>query len=320
MLLDFLALRRFPLDLALTSATLVAVSTLAYSVLYAVWGFTYELFFFSIIVFAVVGLLTLFLKGLRGSVVVRLLYAVAVLALFEEILLRSALAWYGFLLASVGLVFLPLVGAVLAGRGTDVRVVFEVCGLLFATRIVLSPLPTNLQGSAAFLPVVYTLIMCAIVMYLWFRRIPLDKIGLCQGVVSLPYQLVAGVAVGGVLGLVEHFILRPPAVEIGANVVINFLYLLVVMMVFVGLTEELLFRGLLQSYFGGLMSRWQAIHLSSLIFALFHIGWLNPMEVVFAYCAGVVFGYFFIKTGGLTAPVVAHGFGNVVLYMLALGL
>jgi len=65
------------------------------------------------------------------------------------------------------------------------------------------------------------------------------------------------------------------------------------------------------------MPKWQAMHLTSLIFGLFHIGWLTPLEVVFAYSAGLIFGYLLIKTGGLTAPVVAHGFGNIVLYMIA---
>jgi len=103
----------------------------------------------------------------------------------------------------------------------------------------------------------------------------------------------------------------------GSNMVSNVLYLVVTMMIFVGLTEELLFRGLLQSYMVDLMPKWQAVHLTSLIFGLFHIGWFNPMEVLFAYSAGAVFGYLFIKMGGLTAPVVAHGFGNIVLYMIA---
>jgi len=31
-----------------------------------------------------------------------------------------------------------------------------------------------------------------------------------------------------------------------------------------------------------LMPRWRAMHLTSLIFLLFHVGWLNPIEVVFA--------------------------------------
>lgn len=310
--------RRFPVDLALASSVFVGFSLVSYFVLWALVGYTYELIFFSSVAFVVIGLLMLFLKGFRGSLVVSSLYVVAVLALVEEVLLNSALAWYGLALAFLGFALFPIVGVLFVGRGESVRVVFEVCGLLFATRIVFSPFPIRLLESAAFLPVVYTLIMGAVVLYLWFRRIPLEKVGFCRGLIRLPLQVLAGVLVGAVLGLVENFVLNPQPVNIGSSMVSNVVYLVVTMMVFVGLTEELCFRGLLQSYTAELMPKWQAVHLTSLVFALFHIGWLNPLEVVFAYGAGVLFGYLLIKTGGLTAPALAHGFGNIVLYMLAL--
>jgi hypothetical protein len=315
--LDFHQFSRFPLGLVLAASALVGVSVISYFILVALLGYTYELILFSNIVFTAAGLLMLFLRGLRGSLIVNALHFVAVLALVEEVLLNSALAWYGLALAFSSFAFLPLVGIVLAGEDGRVRVVFEVCGLLFATRIVFSPFPISLLESAAFLPAIYTLIMSGAIVYLWFRRIPLGKIGFSRGLVKLRSQVLAGVVVGAVLGLVEYFILRPRPIEVGANPFSNFLYLVIAMMVFVGLTEELLFRGLLQSYMVDLMPKWQAVHLSSLIFGLFHIGWLNPMEVLFAYSAGAVFGYLLIKTSGLTAPVVAHGFGNIVLYMIA---
>jgi len=315
--LGLFAFRRFPVNLALASSVLVGFSAFSYFVLLALIGQTYELFFFSNVTFVAIGLLLLLFKGFRQSMVVSLLYFVVVLVLFEEVLLNSALAWYGLALAFVGFALFPIVGVLLAGRGKDVRIVFEVCGLLFATRIVFSPFPIRLLESAAFLPVVYTLIMSVVVLYIWSKKIPLGKIGFIKGSIRLPYQILLGVSVGAVLGLVENFVLNPQPINIGSNAVFNIVYLVATMMVFVGLTEELLFRGLLQSYTGELMPKWQAVHLTSLVFALFHIGWLNPLEVVFAYGAGVVFGYLLIKTGGLTAPVVAHGFGNIVLYVLA---
>jgi len=309
--------RRFPVDLAFASSVLVGASVASYYALLALVGYSYELLFFSSVVFVATGLLMLFFSGFRGSLVVGLLHLVVVLALVEEVLLNSALAWYGLALAFLGFALFPIVGVLFTGKGENVRVVFEVCGLLFATRIVFSPFPILLLESAAFLPVVYTLIMSAVVLYVWFRRIPLGKIGFSRGLVGLSFQVLAGVLVGVVLGLVENFVLNPQPINVGPSLVSNLVYLVVTMMVFVGFTEELLFRGLLQGYTAELMPKWQAVHLTSLVFALFHIGWLNPLEVVFAYGAGVVFGYLLIKTGGLTAPVVAHGFGNIVLYVVA---
>ncbi|NIO43651.1 MAG: hypothetical protein GTO41_27950, partial [Burkholderiales bacterium] len=116
----------------------------------------------------------------------------------------------------------------MAGRGRGVRVVFEVCGLLFATRIVFAPFPMYLLESAAFLPIVYTLIMSAVVVYVWVRRIPLAKLGLLRGTVPLVDQVLSGLLLGIVLGLVEHAILRPQPVDTGANLLHTFLFLVVV--------------------------------------------------------------------------------------------
>ncbi|MCP8322215.1 MAG: CPBP family intramembrane metalloprotease [archaeon] len=257
------------------------------------------------------------LKGFRGNVIFRLLYIIVILSLAEEILLNSTFALYGLVLAFLGFVLLPLSGAIFESKGEEARVVLEVYGLLFATRIAFSPFPINLLMSASILPTIYTLVMMGIIFYLWFKRIPLVKIGFKRGVIRFPSQILAGIAIGAILGLIEYPILRPQPVDIGPDMLHNALYLVITMMVFVGLTEELLFRGLLQNHMQGFMPRWQAVHLTSLIFALFHIGWLNPLEVVFAYGAGVVFGYTLIKTDSLIAPTFAHGFGNIVLYTLA---
>ncbi|MCP8307143.1 MAG: CPBP family intramembrane metalloprotease [archaeon] len=271
----------------------------------------------SNIIFVILGLSMLSLKGFGGDVIFRLLYIVVILSLAEEVLLNSAFAWYGLALAFLGFVLLPLSGAILESKGEEARVVLEVCGLLFATRIVFSPFPIHLLMSASILPAIYTLVMIGIIFYLWFRRIPLARVGFKHSVIRLPFQILAGISIGAILGLIEYPILRPQPVDIGPNMLHNALYLVITMMVFVGLTEELLFRGLLQNHMQGFMSRWQAVHLASLIFALFHIGWLNPLEIIFAYGAGVVFGYLLIKTDSLMVPTLTHGFGNIMLYTLA---
>ncbi|MEM3437494.1 MAG: type II CAAX endopeptidase family protein [Nitrososphaerales archaeon] len=257
------------------------------------------------------------LKGFGGNAIYRLLYIVVILSLAEEVLLNSAFAWYGLALAFLGFVLLPLFAVIFESKGEEARIVLEVCGLLFATRIAFSPFPINLLMSASILPAIYTLVMIGIIFYLWFKRIPLARVGFKHGLIRLPFQILVGISIGAILGLIEYTILRPQPIDIGPNMLHNALYLIITMMIFVGLTEELLFRGLLQNHMQGFMPRWQAVHLTSLIFALFHIGWLNSLEVIFAYGAGVIFGYMLIKTDSLIAPTLAHGFGNIVLYTIA---
>lgn len=95
-------------------------------------------------------------------------------------------------------------------------------------------------------------------------------------------------------------------------------YILIVLVLMVGVVEEMLFRGLLQGSLERVLPHWQAIGVASMIFGLMHVGWMNPLEVLLAYGAGVVFGCLAVSTESLIAPIAAHGIGNLVLYLIAL--
>lgn len=261
-------------------------------------------------------MLILLLGGFSNPAFSYLFLLPAGFAFTEELLLNSVFAGWGLGLAFLGLILFPLLGVFIGGRSGDARVVFEVYGLLFATRVVLSPFPIHMLESPSALPSIYTLIMATCIFYLWFRRIPLGSTGFSRGKPKILKQVLAGILVGGILGFIEYLILKPKPILAEINLQ-NIIFLTITMIVFVGLTEELLFRGLLQTHLAKLMSKWQAVHLTSLIFAIFHFGWLNPLEVFFAYTAGIIFGYMLIKTVSLTSPVLAHGFGNIVLYLIA---
>lgn len=81
-----------------------------------------------------------------------------------------------------------------------------------------------------------------------------------------------------------------------------------------GFAEELFFRGFVQQLlsdfvFGGPYARWWGLGLASLIFGALHVGpdaetfwpW-TAMAIVF----GGVFGWMYMYTGNLVAPVVSH--------------
>jgi uncharacterized protein len=85
---------------------------------------------------------------------------------------------------------------------------------------------------------------------------------------------------------------------------------LVLVAIFSGVGEEAFFRGAVQQEFG--------LVVASLLFGLAHIGpdrrylfW-----TVWAVLAGFVFGILYEVSGGLLAPVVAHGSHNAVTLLL----
>ncbi len=287
---------------------------------------TYENFIISNIILVIISLSTISFK-FNGEIKLRILIFVTILVLIEELLINSVFTFQGIALAFFGVIVLPIIGIKYTEKNETVKTVLEIMGLMFLTRIVFSPFPINLLQSAGVLPFIYTLIIFGIVLYVWLKKLVPKDIGLSivsnkkslyMRILDYKSQILSSLFIGFSLGAIEYVILKPTALTIGPNPLQNFIYVVLTMLFFVGLTEELLFRGLLQGKLEKIIGRWQAIQISSLLFGLFHIGWLNPTEVVFAYFAGVVFGYMYSKTKSLLTPVLAHGFGNIMLYTLAL--
>lgn len=74
------------------------------------------------------------------------------------------------------------------------------------------------------------------------------------------------------------------------------------------LLEELLFRGAIQGMFMRIFNRpWVAIVLSAAIFGIIHF---NPIQVFYATCLGVGFGWVYYRTGSLLPAVVGHVMNN----------
>lgn len=79
---------------------------------------------------------------------------------------------------------------------------------------------------------------------------------------------------------------------------------------FVGVVEELVFRGLMYRALESLRGNGLAIVGSSLGFALWHIGWMGAL-IVIPFVLGVVFGLIRWRAGGIVGLIVVHGLFDV---------
>lgn len=74
--------------------------------------------------------------------------------------------------------------------------------------------------------------------------------------------------------------------------------------------EECLFRGAIE---GHLLRTWQrpwlAVTVSALVFGLIH---MNPVQMVFAFLAGLVFGWLYYRTGSVLPGIVGHILNNTM--------
>lgn len=83
--------------------------------------------------------------------------------------------------------------------------------------------------------------------------------------------------------------------------------------------EEFIFReGILGTMLREGMNKWVAIAASALIFGIIH---LNPAQVPFAVCAGIIFGVIYCKTGNIVLTCIVHVLNNsmAVWQMYTLG-
>ncbi len=140
--------------------------------------------------------------------------------------------------------------------------------------------------------------------------------GFQVGFVPVYVQVLVGLSGGVLLGVSEFVLLKPPAISSGldpAQSVVNIVFL----MMLISFSEEMLFRGLLQGSLSKVLSPWAAIQVVSIQFGLMHLGWRSVPEVLFAYATGLLMGFMFWKSESLMMPILLHGAGNVVMFLLA---
>lgn len=93
----------------------------------------------------------------------------------------------------------------------------------------------------------------------------------------------------------------------------------------VPLAEEVLFRGILQRSIAKYLGRWQAIALSSIIFAFFHFsttqGWNNIELILSLFTLSCYLGLIYEKRGSIWAPVGLHMAFNAIsiAFILSMG-
>ena len=125
---------------------------------------------------------------------------------------------------------------------------------------------------------------------------------------------LALVPLGFVLGIGEYLIFRPaPMAErfTFADIWLASLILLV----FTGFEEELIFRGVMQRAALRMLGRWGLIYVSAM-FAVLHIGYLSILDLVFVFIVGLLFSVFVLRTKTLLGVTLAHGAINTSLFLI----
>jgi hypothetical protein len=155
------------------------------------------------------------------------------------------------------------------------------------------------------------LIVAAAVVYRLSCYKPGD-VGLAFGK-YLPLQLIIGLAGVGV-GFIEYLILRPEALATSFSLPALLLPALV-LFIFPGFMEELVFRGLMQRAASSVYARAWPFYLA-LLFAMLHIGYRSWLDLIFVFIVGLVFSLVVAKTRSLIGVTLAHGLASISLFLV----
>ena len=131
-------------------------------------------------------------------------------------------------------------------------------------------------------------------------------------------QLIIG-ATGLSFGLVEFLILTEWIHPIETTNFAEILIYAVILMIFTGLIEEIIFRGILLSrtnLFFGTDKKIYSIIFVSVVFMLLHIGWNSITDLIFVFLVAVFYGIMFLKTKSIVGIAISHGITNIMLFII----
>jgi len=226
-----------------------------------------------------VGVIVVALHGER----VELVQALALISVFGVVSFSFAHVSIIYSLAMVWVMYLPLI------------LVIPTVGLY----------PQVAFYGAMFIPII------AIVAH---RKLSRYDLGLTGGL-RLTYLIPFGILIGVGIGLVEYAILLPNPSIPNASA-LELIRLSIIMIFFVALVEELLFRVLLQPQLIERSGVVAGILITSVLFGALHAIYGNVYELFFTAGAGVVFGVAFYKTKNLPFVVTMHAVDDVLLVVL----
>ena len=183
--------------------------------------------------------------------------------------------------------------------------------LLSVLRLINLSMPIFFETTLYTFIFIYSPLAIPVATIIIHQQYSLEEIGITTK--NFLIYVVISLPLGFLLGLGEYLTIRPgyliPDLTFG-----NLLKLTIVMVFFVGLVEELIFRSILQTRLEKALNVQKALLITSLLFGLMHSGYGTFYEILYTGFVGLIMGILFYKTKSLPFVAVLHGFVNVFLF------
>ena len=143
------------------------------------------------------------------------------------------------------------------------------------------------------------------------QNLTLSDLGINRNIryYDLPLILIASILIAAG----EFLIIRPDHLIPDLSL-LNLIKLAIVMILYVGLIEELIFRPMLQTKLQEIVGKYQGLALAAIIFAVMHSGYGTPYSIIFAGFAGLILGTIYLIRRNLILVTLTQGCTNIMLF------
>jgi len=240
----------------------------------------------------------------------RFLTAVPVLSIsLAELLIFSGRMGAAVWIHIFTLIALSLSNIVL--KDPEIHKIYQAFMLLPVLRLINLSMPIFFNTTLYTFVFIYGPLAIPVAVIVLHQRDSLEQIGITLKHI-VPYMFLS-VPLGFLLGFGEYLTIRTGYL-IPDLTFTNLFKLIIVMVFFVGLIEELIFRSILQTRLENALSIWEALLVTSVLFGLMHSGYGTIQEILYTGFVGFIMGLAFYKTKSLPFIAVLHGFVNVFLF------
>lgn len=238
-------------------------------------------------------------EKLAGSLLVFLIFLSESFIYFEKF--KVAILFYAVILTGLSLISIFV-------KKTEVRDICQIFLLLPILRLINFSIPAFSENPILSFILIYAPMALPILIIIYSKQLTFKQLGI--NFKDIWYYIPASIFIGLILGLGEYFTVQiiPPFQDFSF---INLLILILVMLPFVGVIEEIIFRSLIQTKFEKIFGMMHGLILSSLVFGLMHSGFGNIYEILYTFFVGLLIGFIFQKTRSLPFVAMIHGFINV---------
>jgi len=230
------------------------------------------------------------------------------------IVVAELLIFFGRIDLGIGMHIVILIAFSLSNlviKDLKVYRIYEALMLLPILRLVNLSMPVFFSTTLYAFVFVYGPLLVPLAIIVMHQRQPLDKIGITSN--KLLAYVVLSIPLGFLFGLAEYMVIRPGYLIPDLSTA-NLLKLTIIMVFFVGLTEELIFRSFLQTRLEEAFDIRVALVITAFLFGSMHSGYGTFYEILYTSFVGLVIGFMFYKTRSLPFVAVMHGFINVFLF------